>query len=164
MGRALARLGIEHIAAYSPEARGRSERMFGTLQDRLMRELELAGIDDIEAANRCIREVYLPDHNARFAKPPELAESAFVPIRDKSCSATSCASRRSASWRATIPSPWGRLRLQLPESRLRPHYVKARVRVHEYPDGSLAVFHGPRCLARYTAAGDLVAHHLKAAA
>src|SRR4249919_3009063 len=66
VGRALDRLGIEHIAAYSPEARGRSERMFGTLQDRLPKELKLAGISDINAANRFIRDVYLPAHNARF--------------------------------------------------------------------------------------------------
>src|SRR5690348_4656667 len=63
VGRALDRLGIEHIAAYSPEARGRSERMFGTLQDRLAKELKLAGMADIKAANRFISEVYLPDHN-----------------------------------------------------------------------------------------------------
>jgi hypothetical protein len=65
-----------HIAAYSPEARGRSERMFGTLQDRLAKELRLAGITDIEAANRFIRDVYLPAHNARFARPPQISESA----------------------------------------------------------------------------------------
>jgi hypothetical protein len=56
--------------------------MFGTLQDRLPKELALAGIEDIEAANRFIREVYLPEHNARFAKPPELDEIAFVPAAD----------------------------------------------------------------------------------
>jgi hypothetical protein len=78
VGRALDRLGIEHIPAYSPEARGRSERMFGTLQDRLPKELKLAGIGDIDAANRFIREVYLPAHNARFARPAQIAESAFV--------------------------------------------------------------------------------------
>jgi hypothetical protein len=76
VGRTLDRLGIEHIAAYSPEARGRSERMFGTLQDRLAKELRLAGITDIEAANRLIRDVYLPAHNARFARPPQISESA----------------------------------------------------------------------------------------
>src|SRR6185437_7559800 len=68
VGRALGRLGIEHIPAYSPEARGRSERMFGTLPDRLVKELQLAGITQIKAANRWIAEVYLPRHNARFAK------------------------------------------------------------------------------------------------
>ena len=74
VGRALDRLGIEHIPAYSPEARGRSERMFATLQDRLAKELEARRHHaTIEAANRFIREVYLPAHNARFAKPPALA-------------------------------------------------------------------------------------------
>src|SRR5438552_17225993 len=77
VGRALDRLGIEHIPAYSPQARGRSERMFGTLQDRMTKELKLAGIGDIEAANRFVREVYLPAHNARFARPAALPDSAF---------------------------------------------------------------------------------------
>ena len=67
VGRALAELGIEHIAAYSPEARGRSERAFRTLQDRLVKELALAGIATLDAANRFIAAVYLPAHNARFA-------------------------------------------------------------------------------------------------
>src|SRR5438132_7853288 len=80
VGRALARLGIEHIPAYSPQARGRSERMFGTLQGRLPKELSLFGIRDIEAANRYIREVYLPLHNDQFAVPPQIAESAFVAV------------------------------------------------------------------------------------
>ncbi|MBZ9754569.1 ISNCY family transposase [Mesorhizobium sp. ESP6-5] len=78
VGRALRQLGIEHIPAYSPEARGRSERMFSTLQDRLRRELALAGIADIEAANRFIAQTYLPAHNARFARPPAIEDSAFV--------------------------------------------------------------------------------------
>src|SRR5262249_20325359 len=78
VGRALERLGIEHIAAYSPEARGRRGRCLGRWQDRLPKELGLAGITDIVAANRFIREVYLPAHNARFARPPQIAESAFV--------------------------------------------------------------------------------------
>ena len=67
VGRALEQLGIEHIGAYSPQARGRSERAFATLQDRLPKELKLAGITDIEAANAFIRDRYLPEHNARFA-------------------------------------------------------------------------------------------------
>ena len=70
VGRALAQLGVEHIAAYSPQARGRSERMFQTLQDRLVKELALAGITTVEAANVFLREVYLPAHNARFAVKP----------------------------------------------------------------------------------------------
>jgi transposase len=153
VGRALAQLGIEHIPAYSPEARGRSERMFGTLQDRLAKELRLAGIADIEAANRFIREVYLPAHNARFARPPALPESAFVPVAPAQLREILCVQQERIVARDNTVS-FDRLRLQLPPSPLRPHYVKARVRVHQYPDGSLAVFHGPRAIARYTADGE----------
>ena len=67
VGRALKQLGIEHIAAYSPQARGRSERTFGTLQDRLPKELKLAGIDTVEAANRWLSDIYMAEHNKRFA-------------------------------------------------------------------------------------------------
>ena len=80
VGRALEQFGVEHIGAYSPQARGRSERAFGTLQDRLVNELALAGITDIEAANAFLREVYLPAHNARFAVLPAGEGSAFTPI------------------------------------------------------------------------------------
>ena len=80
VGRALMQLGIELIPAYSPEARGRSERMFGTLQMRLPQELRLAGITDMAEANRFLNEVYLPLHNARFATPAEGQGSAFVPF------------------------------------------------------------------------------------
>jgi hypothetical protein len=153
VGRALAQLGIEHIPAYSPEARGRSERMFGTLQDRLAKELQLAGIADIEAANRFIREVYLPAHNARFARPPALPESAFVPVAPAQLREILCVQQERIVARDNTVS-FDRLRLQLPPSPLRPHYVKARVRVHQHPDGSLAVFHGPRAIARYTADGE----------
>ena len=67
VGRALKQLGIEHIAAYSPQARGRSERVFGTLQDRLPKELKLAGIDTVEAANRWLAEATSRTYNKRFA-------------------------------------------------------------------------------------------------
>lgn len=157
VGRALDRLGIEHIPAYSPEARGRSERMFGTLQDRLIKELKLAGICDIATANSWIRAVYLPEHNARFAKPAELAESAFVPVKDKALLAEILCIEEERIVARDNTVGWGRLKLQLPESRLRPHYVKARVRVHQYPDGSLAILHGPRSIARYDAEGRPVA-------
>ena len=80
VGRALNQLGIELIPAYSPEARGRSERMFGTLQKRLPQELRLAGISTMEDANRFLKEVFWPAHNARFAAPAAEAGSAFVPF------------------------------------------------------------------------------------
>src|SRR5215471_10932492 len=152
VGGALDRLGIEHIAAYSPEARGRSERMFGTLQDRLIKELAKAGITEIAAANAWIRDIYLPAHNARFARPAAVAQSAFVKVADTAVlRETLCIQEERVVDRANTVS-WGRRRLQLPEGPLRPHFVKARV--HEYPDGALAVFHGPRCIARYNARGE----------
>lgn len=152
VGRALAQLGIEHIAAYSPEARGRSERAFATLQDRLVKELELAGITTIEAANRFITEVYLPDHNARFAKPPEQPESAFVPASLEQVQDILCRQEDRIVGNDNTVSYRG-LWLQIPASPIRSHFVKARVRVHEYPDGTLAIFHGPRRLASYAADG-----------
>src|SRR6266705_6332246 len=156
VGRALDRLGIEHIPAYSPEARGRSERMFGTLQDRLVKELKLAGVRGIDAANRFIREVYLPQHNARFAKPPQLKESAFVAVGDPANLAEILCIEQERIVARDNTVTYGGLSLQLPESPARAHYVKARVKVREYPDGMLAVFHGPRLLARYNATGQTI--------
>jgi hypothetical protein len=152
VGRALDRLGVEHIPAYSPEARGRSERMFGTLQDRLVKELKHAGLRDIATANQWIREVYLPRHNGRFAKPAAVAEKAFVAVDPELLSEMLCIEEDRVVGRDNTVT-YERLKLQLPESRLRAHYVKARVKVREYPDGSLAVFHGPRRLCRYDQQG-----------
>ena len=154
VGRALHQLGIELIPAYSPEARGRSERMFGTLQKRLPQELRLAGITDMAGANRFLKEVYLPQHNVRFATQVEDQGSAFVPfaagaaLDDILC----VQEERTVSNDNTVR--YKRRVLQLPADRHRRHYVKATVRVHEYPDGTLAVFHGPRCLERYRADGE----------
>ena len=79
VGRAMHHLGIEMIAAYSPQARGRSERAFKTHQERLVKELALAGITTMEAANRYLQQVYLPAFNAEFSKPAATPGSAFVP-------------------------------------------------------------------------------------
>ena len=153
-GRALKQLGIEHIAAYSPQARGRSERLFGTLQDRLPKELALAGISTPEAANRWLREVYVAEHNARFAVPAEQAGSAFVVDPNGAWREILCIQEdRRVGHDNTVK--WRRLTLQLPPSRLRPHFVGATVRVHEYPDGRLAVLWGPHRLADYDAEGRL---------
>ncbi len=152
VGRALQRLGIELIPAYSPEARGRSERMFGTLQKRLPQELRLAGITEIDEANRFLKEVYLPQHNARFALPAEVEGSAFVSFAGALDDILCIQEERTVSNDNTVR--YKRRLLQLPADRHRRHYVKATVRVHEYPDGTLAVFHGPRCLARYQTDGE----------
>jgi transposase len=152
VGRALAHLGIEHIAAYSPQARGRSERLFATLQDRLPKELRLAGIPSVEAANAWLKSHYIAEHNARFAVDPEQEGSAFVPDEKEMWREILCSvEERTVANDNTVA--WKGKRLQLPESRLRPHFVKAQVRVHEYPDGVCAVFLGPHRLADYDAEG-----------
>ena len=135
-GRALKQLGVEHIAAYSPQARGRSERAFGTLQDRLPKELALAGITTVEAANRWLRETYIADHNQRFAIAAEQEGSAFVADATGAWREILCIQEDRAVGNDNTVK-WRRLSLQLPPSRLRPHFVKATVRVHEYPDGQL---------------------------
>jgi hypothetical protein len=156
VGRALPRLGIEHIPAYSPEARGRSERMFGTLQDRLIKELGLARICDMPAANRFICEVYLPCHNRRFAKPAPFEENAFVSADPALLAETLCLEQERVVARDNAVAYDGR-RLQVPASKAHAHYVKARVKVREYPDGTLALFHGPRWIADYTQDGEIAA-------
>lgn len=155
-GRALRQLGIEHIAAYSPQARGRSERAFGTLQDRLPKELALAGISTVEAANRWFSEGYLAAHNKRFAIAAGQEGSAFVPAAIDTWREILCIQEeRTVGNDNTVK--WQRRSLQLPASRLRPHFVKATVRVHEYPDGRIAVFWGPHRLADYDVNGRIVA-------
>src|SRR5436190_4205985 len=80
VGRALARLGIEHIGAYSPQARGRGERLNRTLQDRLVNELRLADIRTLEAANGYLRACFIADYNATFTRPPADPDSAFIAL------------------------------------------------------------------------------------
>ncbi len=162
-GQALQRLGIEMIPAYSPEARGRSERMFRTHQDRLPRELALAGITDMVAANRYLTETYRPGFNAEFMQPAMEEGSAFVawigsPLEDILCERferqvgpDNCVSFEGK-------------KLQIPADRHRCHYVKAKVAVLRRTDGSLAIFHGPRKLAEYEPTGQLRPPELKAVA
>jgi len=162
-GRALQQLGIEMIAAYSPEARGRSERAFATHQERLPKELAHAGITDLAAANRYIARRYRPAFNAEFAVPAREEGSAFVPwiggpLDDILCEQV----ERTVGNDNCIR--YENLFLQLPADRHRCHYVKAKVRVHEYPNGRLAVFHGPRRLADYSADGKLLKTKEKCAA
>jgi hypothetical protein len=148
VGRALRQLGITHIASYSPQGRGRIERVFATLQNRLPQELRLARIKTLPAANRYLKQRFVPDYNARFALPAEQPGSAFVPYVGASLQDVLCIheDRRVGADNCVI---WKRRSLQIPAQGHRRHYVKATVRVHEYPDGRLAIFDGPRCLARF---------------
>ena len=156
VGRAFGQLGIEHIAAYSPQARGRSERVFQTFQDRLVHELKLNAITDMAEANRYITNTYLPDHNARFSVAPEDEASAFVAVADRATLVDTMCVQEARVVRNDNTVSYRNLILQLPQSPIRHHYVKARVRVHEYPDGSLAIFHGPGKLADYSKKGEII--------
>ena len=151
-GRAMKHLGIEMIPAYSPEARGRSERAFATHQGRLPQELAAADITTLEAANRYLEEVYRPAFNAEFQQPAREEGSAFVPWIGGSLDDILCEQYERTVGHDNCVRFEG-ITLQIPPDRHRCHYVKAKVRVHCYPDGSLAVFHGPRKLANYDAEG-----------
>lgn len=153
-GRAMKQLGIQMIAAYSPQARGRSERAFQTHQDRLVKELALHGITDINEANRYLAQVYLPAFNAEFKKPALEEGSAFVPWIGGNIDDILCEHFERAVNADNCVS-FERMTLQIPANRYRCHYVRVKVQVHRYLDGSLAIFHGPRKLAGYDSWGKL---------
>lgn len=162
-GEAMKRLGISMIAAYSPEARGRSERMFSTHQERLPRELALAGITDMEGANRYLREVYRPAFNAEFMQPAMEEGSAFVGWIGGSLDDILCEHFERTVGHDNCVS-FENMKLQIPADRHRCHYVKAKVSVVRHTDGTLAILHGPRKLADYDANGKPLALQLKAVA
>ena len=128
--------------------------MFGTLQKRLPQELRLAGITTMAEANYFLKEQFLPRHNARFAIAPQGEGSAFVPFAG-ALEDILCVQEERVVGNDNTVRYKNRI-LQIPADRHRHHYVKARVRVHEYPDGRLAVFHGPRRLASYDKQGALL--------
>lgn len=153
--RALKALGIRHILARSPEARGRSERAFGTLQGRLPQELRVAGIVDYAAANTYLQTVFVPDFNRRFTVKPTQSESAFLKLVGIDLRLVlSSQHERVVHNDSTVT--FGRLTLQLPPTKWRPHYARCPVLVHELPDGSLGLSHQGRLLARYDRTGVLL--------
>jgi hypothetical protein len=153
-GRAMHQMGIEMIPAYSPEARGRSERVFRTHQDRLVKELAAGRITTMDAANRYLREVYLPAYNLEFMEPAAEPGTCFVPLMMGQIEEI-----LSEQYERTVGCDncvtFEGLILQIPADQYRCNYVKAHVRVHRYPDGSLALFHGPRKLATYHPNGSI---------
>jgi len=158
VGRALSQLGITHIPSYSPQGRGRMERVFGTLQKRLPQELRLAKIRTIAGGNRYLKERFIADYNARFAVPAAEPGSAFMPYVGRPIEDVLCVQEDRVVGADNCVS-YNRRSLQIPRQRHRQHYVRATVRVHEYPDRSLAIFDGPRCLVRFDPKGrgsDLV--------
>lgn len=153
-GRAMQQLGIEMIPAYSPEARGRSERMFRTHQGRLPNELATHNITTMDAANHYLRKVYQPAFNKEFKQKPLEESSAFIPWVGTHIEDTLCEHHE----RTVSPDncvSFDGIILQIPPDKYRCHYVRVKVKVHRYTDGSLAIFHGPRKLADYDENGKL---------
>lgn len=163
VGRALKQLGIKHIPAYSPEARGRSERAFRTHQGRLPQELAKAGITNMEDANRYLEQVYLPRFNAEFMVKAAAEGSAFIPYIGNNLPDVLCEQQERIVGNDNCVSFAG-MKLQIPADDARYHYVRVAVRVHRYVDGMLSIFHGPRKLAEYDTQGNLPLQELKQAA
>ena len=152
--RALKAMGIRQIWAYSPQARGRSERAFGTLQGRLPQELKLAGIETYAAANRYLERVFISAYNRRFAVSPAQPERAFAPLPGLDLDLVlSIQHERTVRNDNTVL--FGKTFLQLPPSPERLHHARCQVTVHELVDGDLAVSYQGKALGRFSRAGRL---------
>ena len=147
-GRAWRELGIPRIPAYSPQARGRSERNFGTWQGRLPQELRRAGCTTLEAANRFLREHYMAEFNRRFQVKPEQAGTAFVPCRRVDRDHIFC-----LQWQRTVNRDntvsFENLPLQIEPVRWRATLAGCPVTVHQPLDGTLSLHYGPHGVGRF---------------
>jgi transposase len=153
--RALRALGIRQILARSPEARGRSERCFGTIQRRLPQELRVAGIKDYNAANRYLRERFIPDFNSRFTVVPAQPETAFIPLIGVELDVL-LSIHHDRVVRSDSTVTCNGVILQLPQLPGRPSYARCPVTVHELVDGSYAMTFQGRVLARFNNSGALI--------
>jgi transposase len=152
VGRALRELGIRMIPAYSPQARGRSERNFGTWQGRLPQELRLAGCTTLEQANRFLREHYVTEFNRRFQVAAAEPGSAFVPCRRRDLERVfSLQFERTVNRDNTVSLQ--NLNLQIEAVKWRGTLAGCSVTAHQHRDGTLSLSYGPHCLGRYDAAG-----------
>lgn len=152
VARALERLGIEQILAYSPQARGRSERLNRTLQDRLVNELRLHGIRTVDEANRYLRATYIPQHNANFRREPTDSESAFVACGDTDLNQLLCLeeSRVVAKDNTVV---FFKHRFQIEKQRGRRSCAGAKVLVRRHLDGTHTIWLGPKRIGLYDASG-----------
>jgi transposase len=152
VGRALARLGIEHIPAYSPQARGRGERLNRTLQDRLVNELRLAGITTLEVANAYLRERFIPEYNELFTRPPADPASAFVPLGDVDLDQILChEEERTVGQDNTVVLD--RVVLQIAKQPGRRTCAGLRVTVRRHLDGRHTIWRGPQGFGHYDTQG-----------
>src|SRR6267154_4966836 len=152
VGRALRELGIQMIPAYSPQARGRSERNFGTWQGRLPQELRLRGIQTLEAANRFLPEHYLGEFNRRFQVQAAERGSAFVPRRRRDLDLIFALQFERTVNRDNTVS-FQNLSLQIEPVRWRASLAGCTVMVHQHLDGTHSLTHGPHRLGHYSAQG-----------
>jgi transposase len=152
VGRALHELGVQMIPAYSPEARGRSERNFSTWQGRLPQELRLRQLRTLEAANRFLRDDYIAEFNRRFQVAPRQRGNAFVPCRSRDLERIfSLQFDRYVNRDNTVS--FQNLSLQIERVRWRATLSGCQVVVHQHLNGTLSLTHGPHCLGRYDAGG-----------
>jgi hypothetical protein len=140
------------IPAYSPQARGRSERNFGTWQGRLPQELKLRGIGSLEAANRFLREHYIAEFNRRFQVPAPQSGSAFVRRSSKDLDLIFALQFERTVNRDNTVSVQN-LRLQIEPVRWRATLAGCTVTVHQHLDGTFTITHGPQRLGHYSAQG-----------
>ncbi len=162
VSQALRALGIRLIQARSPQARGRSERAFGTIQGRLPQELRLNQITDYDRANRYLEEVFVPDFNRRFTVTPAQKESAFVKLAGIELELL-LSSKHERIVRNDNTVAFQGMVLQLPQTRYRTHFVRCAVIVHQFPNHTLGISYQGRLLARYDSAGQLLIHKERAA-
>jgi transposase len=155
VGRALARLGIEHIPSYSPQARGRSERLNRTFQDRLVNELRVAGIATLEAANGYLAERFVPQHNATFAVAPRDPASAFVALGSADLDAMLCHEETRVVARDNTISV-GRRTLPINPQPGRRSCAGREVTVRHHLDGRITISQGARLFGTFTATGEPV--------
>ena len=152
VGRALREVGIRMIPAYSPQARGRSERSFGTWQGRLPQELRLHKIASLEAANVFLREHYIAEFNRHFQVAAAQRGNAFLACRRRDLDLVFSLQFERAVNRDNTVS-FQNLSLQIEAVRWRATLAGCQVMVHQHLDGTLSLTHGPHLLGRYTAEG-----------
>lgn len=147
--RAFKQLGIRLIVAYSPQARGRGERLWRTVQGRLPQELRRAGISTIEQANKYLKEVFIPELNKLFMVEPKEKGSAFFPVTGETNldRIFSLHHERQVNNDNTIS--YKNLTLQIPESPIRQHFVRCKVNVYEHLDGTITIGYGPHTIGKY---------------
>ena len=138
-GRALEQLGVTYIAAHSPQAKGRIERLWGTFQDRLTSELRLAGANDLGTANRVLRR-FLPDYNRRFARAPRDAQQAWRPVPENLDRICCFHHERSVSNDNVVQ--WDGRRFQIPPQPHRFSFAGAKVQLLESLEGKVAIYYG----------------------